>query len=86
MSQLQSDFLPVSGQFRLNFNAHSIYSLMEDRITSLNDLFTASAKRLGFSYFPSKYHREFEFSMIAREISKSYFFVIFCKQQRKFTQ
>ena len=31
-----------------------------------------------FSYFPSKNYREFEFFMIAREISLLDFFAIFC--------
>ena len=38
-----------------------------------------------FNYFPSKNRREFEFFMIAREISKSDFLIYFCKRQRKIT-
>ena len=43
----ESDFLPVSGQRGLNFNAHSIHSLIgRPWITSLNNFYTASKKRL----------------------------------------
>ena len=42
----QSGFLPISGRSGLNFNAHWMHSLMEDRVISLNDLCTASTKRL----------------------------------------
>ena len=47
-------FSPVSGQSGLNFNLHSIHSLMEDSVTSLNDLCTASAKRLVEQIFINK--------------------------------
>ena len=38
----ESDFPPLPGRSGLNFNAHSMHSLMKDCVTSLNDLCTAS--------------------------------------------
>ena len=49
----ESDFLLVSGRFRLNFNADSMFSLMED-LTSLSDFCTLSTKRLLKQIFISK--------------------------------
>ena len=42
----ESDFLPFSLRSGLNFNAHLMHFLMEDHVTSLNVLCTASTKRL----------------------------------------
>ena len=42
----ESDFLYFSGRSGLDFNAHSTHSLMQDRVTSLNDLCIASTNRL----------------------------------------
>ena len=38
----ESDSLSVSGQSGLNFNSHLMHFLIEDCVTSLNDLCTAS--------------------------------------------
>lgn len=40
------NFHPVSEQSELKFIAHLMHSLMVERVTSLNDLCTASTKRL----------------------------------------
>ena len=40
----ESDICPLPGRSGLNFNAHSMHSLMKDCATSLNDLCTASTK------------------------------------------
>ena len=41
----KSDVLPVSGRSGLNLNVRVMHCLMEDHVTSLHDLFTASTKR-----------------------------------------
>ena len=51
----------------------------------LNINHSFSSKWLRFTYFLSENHREFDFFVIAREISKSDFFVTFCKRQSKVT-
>ena len=37
----ESDFFYLPGRCGLDFNAHSMHSLIEDRVTSLNNLCTA---------------------------------------------
>ena len=52
----ESDFLDnhFSGQSGLNFNAHLIHTLMENRVALLNDLCTASTKTLVEQMFINK--------------------------------
>lgn len=50
----ESNFLPVSVQSEVNFNAHPKNSVIDDRDTSLNDLCTVSKKRLVEEIFIKK--------------------------------
>ena len=51
----ENDFFPVSGRSGLNFNAHWTHSLMENHVTSLNDLLTTSIERLVEQIFVNKF-------------------------------
>ena len=50
----ESDFIPVSGQSRLDFNIHLMHSLMEDRVISLKDFCKVSKKRFVKQMFSNK--------------------------------
>ena len=50
----ESDFVLVPRRSRVNFNVHSKHFLMEDRVTLLNDLCTASKMRLVEQMFINK--------------------------------
>ena len=50
----ESNFLHVSGQSGLNFMAHQMHSLMEDRVISVNDLCIACTKKIKDKMFINK--------------------------------
>ena len=50
----ENDFVLVPRRFRVNFNVHSKHFLMEDRVSLLNDLCTASKMRLVEQMFINK--------------------------------
>ena len=50
----ESDFLPASGRSRLKLNAFLMDFLIEDCVTSLSDLCTASTTRLVEQMFINK--------------------------------
>ena len=72
-----------------NIKSHTFFELTPPPSLSppiyLNINHSFLSKWLRFTYFLSENHREFDFFVIAREISKSDFFVTFCKRQSKVT-
>ena len=67
----ESDFFPVSGLSRLNFNVHSIHSFMEEPATSLNELHTVFTERL-MKQMIIKFEKDHKFQFHMKKLLSQY--------------